>query len=162
MKRTATCVASSDEESLVGCPKRRCIEKYYRDNPSLPVYEMSKRLRNYSVSDLLNILIERFSIEDKICCVTPTNVEHNCTFVVDQSCLKDPDDIKADDNGSWKNNGIHYTVVSWKNKKANILLRNSSSCKKHTLGSSEFLVERTYFTNKAHPDFKKLIIRVKG
>ena len=63
---------------------------------------MSKRLRNYSVSDLLNILIERFGIEDKICCVTPTNVEHNCTFVVDQSCLKDPDDIKTDDNGSWK------------------------------------------------------------
>jgi hypothetical protein len=110
----------------------------------------------------LDIVVEKSGIEDKVCHITPTNVEHNCTFIVDRSYLKDPDDIKADDGGSWKNNGVRYTIVSWRNKKATIISRNTSVCKQHTLTRSEFLIERTYYANKGHPDFRKIITIVKG
>ena len=39
------------------------------------------------------------------------NVEHNHTFLVDQSKLKSQSDLKADDCGSWKNNGVSCVVI---------------------------------------------------
>ena len=76
------------------------------------------------------ILMEKENIKDKICQITPCNVEHNVTFVVDRSHFKNLDDIKADDCGGWHNNGIRYSVVSWKDKKAIVVARSTSTCKK--------------------------------
>ena len=40
----------------------------------------------------------------KICTAQPLRVQHNCTFIVDLSKLKDIADVKCNDLGSWKNN----------------------------------------------------------
>ena len=42
-----------------------------------------------------------------MCKTTPRAIQHNVTFLVDRKHLKHEDDIKSDDMGAWRNNGVH-------------------------------------------------------
>ena len=45
--------------------------------------------------------------ESNICKTTPCVIQHNVTFLVDRKHLKHEDDIKSDDMGAWRKNGVH-------------------------------------------------------
>ena len=45
--------------------------------------------------------------EGSMCKTTPRAIQHNVTFLVDRKHLKHEDDIKSDDMGAWRNNGVH-------------------------------------------------------
>ena len=58
------------------------------------------------------LLVDRKFNDSLICKIAPVNFEHNCTFIVDQSKLKQSSDICADDCGVWRNNGVRPCVVT--------------------------------------------------
>ena len=126
------------------------------------MYQQNAGIRTYGMTELFMILMEKENIKDKICQITPCNVEHNVTFVVDRSHFKNLDDIKADDCGGWRNNGIRRSVVSWKDKKAIVVERSTFTCKKVMLKSSQFLVERSYYVHRTEGDFGKVISTIQG
>ena len=69
----------------------------------------------------------------------PVIIEHICTFVVDQSQLAHAHDVRADDCGVWKNNGMRPCVVTWDSKDAAIVARGAKQCKECQK------MNRTYF-----------------
>lgn len=98
----------------------------------------------------------------QICNIVPVNIEHNCTFVVNQSRLAHPDDIRADDCGVWKNNGVRPCVVTWKNKEATIVARGAKKCRAYTMKSADFVIQRTYFVHNSYEDFRRVISVIEG
>ena len=66
-------------------------------------------------------------IEGKVCKTVPINIENNCTFLVDSSMLKSVDDIRSDDCGVWRNNGVRPCLVHWKDKTATVIERGIKS-----------------------------------
>jgi len=77
--------------------------EHYQGNRSLPVYEHRKK--GYCKEQIAEILYDP-SLDNKfICSIHPVLVEHNASFVLDLSKLKDRNDVGADDLGTWKCSG---------------------------------------------------------
>ena len=51
--------------------------------------------------------------EGNICKTTPRAIQHNVTFLVDRKHIRHEDDIKSDDMGAWRNNGVHKYDLPW-------------------------------------------------
>ena len=126
------------------------------------MFERNAGIRTYASKDIFDILIDRVDVEGKICCSVPINVEHNCTFVVDTSKLKCNDDVRSDDCGVWRNNGVRPCIVSWKKGDATVLARGATKCRKYQKNENEYYLERTYFVHKKHGDFRKIITTIRG
>ncbi len=67
-------------------------------NPSLPVYEYPKK--GYSSEQVVDILMRPLLSDELLCATHPVSVQHNVSFVVDLSKLKDRNDVRADDLGA--------------------------------------------------------------
>ena len=80
-------------------------------------------LHTYNVADIVQALLSISSDDSRICHRTPTNVEHNCTFIIDRSKLRSPADITADDSRSWKNNGVRNVLIHVANSDVTIVAR---------------------------------------
>ena len=123
-------------------PFRRCT--FYRDNKSLPVYEWNSPLHTYNVTDIAQAILTISTDDSRIFHRAPTNVEHNCTFLIDQSKLRSPADIKADDSGSWKNNGVCNVVILISNSDVSIVARGKD-IKNNRLSKNIYSHEVTTF-----------------
>ena len=95
---------------------------FYHGNKSLPVLKWNRSLHTYKVNEIAQALLT-ISDDSKICHCTPTNVEHNCSFLIDRSKLASHADIKADDSGSWRNNGVRNVVIFVANGDVSIVSR---------------------------------------
>ena len=87
-------------------------EKFYNGIPTLPVYKWTKTNQHFSVEDLAQILLTKSVVSSQICVEQPCYVQRNAAFVVDLHKLKDPLDIKADENGTWIRKGSPVAYVS--------------------------------------------------
>ena len=114
------------------------------------------------MKETFSVLVDRQVDDCKICKIAPVNVEHNCTFIIDQSKLKHPGDICADDCGMWKNNGVRPCVVNWKNNDATITARGSGQCNKYEIKPDDYTIYRTYYIHKSYGDFRKVISIIHG
>ena len=82
--------------------------EFYDGNPQLPVFGHPNK--GYSSEQIVHILLDQ-SIDDQLICSTnPVYVHHNVSFIVDLSTLKNPNDVRADDLGSWKCTGSRTTT----------------------------------------------------
>lgn len=77
--------------------------EYYQGNRSLPVYEHRKK--GYCKEQIAEILCDPSLDKKFICSTHPVLVEHNVSFIIDLSKLKDRNDVRADDLGTWKCSG---------------------------------------------------------
>lgn len=75
----------------------------YNDNCQLPIF--GHPCKGYDIEHLTHILLDPFVDDELICSTNPIFVHHNVAFLVDLSRLKDPNDVRADDMGSWKCTG---------------------------------------------------------
>ena len=114
------------------------------------------------MKELFSLLVDRQLDSSKICNVTPSDIEHNCTFIVDQSKLEHAGDIRADDCGVWKNNGSRPCIVTWNNNNAIIVAHGTLSCKNHKMIPSQYHIVRTYFIHRSYKDFRKVISVIHG
>ena len=106
---------------------------------------------NETVELLLNC--EHYVERSKICTAQPLRVQHNCTFIVDLSSLKDTGDVKCDDLGSWKNNsykkfGFYIEDVDGYNLPKSVTAGKDSK-------DPEYALRREYF--QLCKDFRKRI-----
>lgn len=103
----------------------------------MPVYQWNKPNHTYKVYEIAQAILENSANDAKVCLRTPTNIQHNCTFLVDQSELRSRDDLKADDCGSWKNNGVRC-VVSIASGRVEVIAR------KRKLNPTRLKMDSTY------------------
>lgn len=80
-----------------------CSVEYYQENTRLPVYGHPRR--GYNSEEIVHILLDPIFADRLLSTTHPTSVEHNVSFVIDVGSLSNPNDVRADDLGSWKCTG---------------------------------------------------------
>ena len=83
-----------------------CRSKCYNDNPNLPVYEYTAS--RYNAQTIVEVLMNPEIPLDKITTTRPVSIQDNVVLIVDLSKLDKPEDIRADDVGSWHCNGKRF------------------------------------------------------
>ena len=71
---------------------------------------------------------------------------------------------QRNDNGSYKNHGSKYTLIQWKDcevGRSKVLPRNKAVLDMK-LNSTEYIIQKTWFTNKEAIDFTRRIYKVYG
>jgi len=139
------------------CRKKK--GQFYRDNKSLPVFKWNAH--TYDVSEIVDILLNTAASSNMVCVHTPNNIQHNCTFLVDQTKLKNAADLRADDSGSWKNNGVRCVIVAVMEEEVSIAARGKN-VKSVIMAQGQYLLTCTYFIHQACPDFRKIIFTLCG
>ena len=115
--------------------------------------------QHFSVEDLAQILLTKSVISSQICVEQPCYVQRNAAFVVDLHKLKDPLDIKADENGTWIRKGSPVAYVSiHKDKGVTSIFRRPKIGKY----SHHFKISRTYYRHSCSPDFFRIIAMAYG
>ena len=76
----------------------------YHDPATKSIPVLARPLQGLSVTQLFMLMIGTVPA-DRICHRKPTSVTYNSVFVVDLSCVRCLDDLRADDNGAWMHGG---------------------------------------------------------
>ena len=123
------------------------IERYH-GNQHLPVFTKdSIVLRPLEVMELL--VEKKGFLPSKVCTSQPLHVEHHRTFIVDLNSLKNKNDAKCDDMGSWKNNSSHKFYFEVRQSESGESLRVSPSNDKSD--KSNVILKREYFSLRHDP-----------
>jgi len=64
--------------------------------------------------------------------------------------------LKADDCGSWKNNGVRAAVISIASGEASVTAKEKEA-KSYKIKNEQYLLTHNYFTYRASEDFRKII-----
>ena len=107
----------------------------------------------------MTIILGKYDSE-VLCTSPPINVSYNVTFLVDTRKLRKPNDLKCDNMGTWRNNGVRKKRVFVKfdchNNTATVDL--SADSDDHNL----YTLKRSYHKNKLSEDVKKIIAVLEG
>jgi hypothetical protein len=76
---------------------------YLHGNINIPIFD--KTSSGYSARAIIELLLDKSLPQGKIATAQPVGVQNNHVFIVDVSKLNKPEDIQADDLGSWICNG---------------------------------------------------------
>ena len=115
---------------------------------------------NYSVEDAISLF---FSVSaDKICTAQPTGCSFSATFVVDLSKLSHRDDIRADDNGAWKNCGVRSTYCSVAFNGEGRVRRIKKIDKPSVMRNSIYCLKRTYWQHNEDTTFCRRLLELEG
>ena len=130
---------------------------YYDNDPELPIY--SKTSIGYSLSELVEILMNESVQESQVCRIQPLGVSRNCTFIMDLDEVS-VEDMRADDLGVWKSNGTRrsYFKLNRKHTSRPDFLSSRPSEK----GAGYFLIVRRYFVHQTYSKFRKCIVEIQG
>ena len=115
----------------------------------------------YNASDLVRILLDEKHRDGRVSRHQPLRVRQSKSFLVDTNNLDDPDDIKADDLGSWRNDGQHSRWV--KVNQVNEHVRSVKFCSgKPQNDPSTFCLHRNYYIHHSSNQFKRKIAYLTG
>ena len=100
----------------------------------------------------------------KIAIEKPVCVKKNCKIIIDTSNLGHRDDVLADDCGVWTSNGSPKVYFQQSDNDAGSFesVGRGTKVTKDTLVEPWFVVQRSYYSNKDAPDFKKVVSTLKG
>ena len=97
--------------------------------------------------------------EGNICKTTPCAIQHIVTFLVDRKHLKHEDDIKSDDMGAWRNNGVHkYRFAMDEEGDLYQLDEDDLPVSNWAI----YRLKRLHYKNKSCPDLKKHFYVIQG
>lgn len=89
--------------------------------------------------------------EEMVCTEMPISCRTSATFLLDTSCFQHAEDVKADDNGSFRNQGRKMEVVEIDEEgEASKLEENPSALK-----PGQFKLSRTYWVHSSNSSFKR-------
>lgn len=97
--------------------------------------------------------------EGSMCKTTPRAIQHNVTFLVDRKHLKHEDDIKSDDMGAWRNNGVHKYRFAM-DEEGDLYQRDEDDIP--VSHWAIYRLKRLYYKNKSSPDLKKHFYVIQG
>ena len=131
------------------------IERYH-GNQHLPVFTKDPTvLRPLEVMELL--VEKKGFLPSKVCTSQPLQVEHHRTFIVDLNSLKNINDVKCDDMGSWRNNSSHKFYFKVRKSESDESLRVSPSDYKSD--KNNVILKREYFSLR-HDHFNDVRKRI--
>ena len=99
-------------------------------------------------------------LPDKVCTCKPTSVTYSSVFVVDLSCVKSIDDLRADDNGAWLHSGKPRRKYKVKFDSSNREIVSATVVNKESNSDDEYTLVRIYHHHKATPEFQRHICYV--
>ena len=133
-----------------------CVQiNFLHDKNELPIYcQSTKMLQTHEcISTLLSAKLDKAAI----CTQTPFSVEINSVFVVDLNHLHSPKDILCDDMGVWKWGGS-YRKWCEVDDDGTVSVLNEKSLSVVNC----YRVWKRYYSLKASPDVKRLIVMLEG
>ena len=114
-----------------------------------------------NAEELIRILLEKKRHEGRVCDKQPLRIRETKAFVVDTDKLRSPDDLKADDLGSWKNDGQHSRWFKVGTEDGKVLRVEFCSGKPKN-DSSAYCLHRHYFVHHSTQAFKRKIVYLTG
>lgn len=129
---------------------------YYRD--CLPIY--AKQDNVLKPFEIFDAVLNTDPASQVVCKIKPVGVCDAAIFLVDISKLKHPNDLKADDMGSWIHKGkpVRYFDIDQSLEGEYAM---AAKCNKND-GDSVYKLTRIYYHNKSTPEFRKTIFYVHG
>ena len=103
----------------------------------------------YSADELVRILLDKQRHNGLVSQQQPLRIQESKVFLVDTSELGDPEDIKADDLGSWKNDGQHSRWAKVKQVNGSVRLVEFCSGKPRNDPSS-YCLHRHYYVHHSN------------
>ena len=129
--------------------------EYYHNNQCLPVYEHPRK--GYSCEEIVKILLNPMFRNDLLCSVHPVLVENNISFVIDLTKLKDPNDVRFDELGTWKCTGSRCLEVAVKLGDTDCQVVDKSSPNAMIVN-----VRRQHHVHGTDPDMHRMIAFLEG
>ena len=132
----------------------------YDGDVNLPVFSRihAGQKRLFTVEDTVKCLLHPRLNENYICKQVPISISHNACFIVDGSKLGDPDDVKCDDMGMWKNNGVDTTHLQVKVNAARVV--SVTKCQPNSRGTH--ILKRTYRVHGTDESPRKITATIYG
>ena len=134
----------------------RLIGSPYQNNEETPVFRWTSEL--LSAQSAVQVLLA--PIDDAtVSTATPRAVCDNVVFLVDVSKLGNEGDIKCDDLGAWRNNGVHRQKFCMDDEGSLFAIDDDD------VPPTDWVIyhlRRSYFENKSSPDLKKYLFAVQG
>ena len=125
----------------------------------IPVFESG--LVKYTALELVKILLDENQNKNYVCKKQPLRITQSKVFLIDTSNLDDPDDLKADDLGSWRNDGQHSQWVKVTKKGCSV--KKVELCSGKPQGDPKgYCLHRHYFVHHSTSQFKRKIIYLTG
>ena len=115
----------------------------------------------YSADELVRILLDKQRHNGFVSQQQPLRIQESKVFLVDTSELGVPEDIKADDLGSWKNDGQHSRWAKVKQVNGSVRLVEFCSGKPRNDPSS-YCLHRHYYVHHSNNQFKRKIVWLSG
>ena len=129
--------------------------EYYHGNISLPVYGHPRR--GYNCEEIVHILLDPVFTDGLLSTTHPVSVEHNVSFVIDLNSLSNPNDVRADDLGSWKCTGSRRLTFMLKFGPATCHIVGSTSTSGTGSGGSQVQIRRQYHVHGTDSDLHRMI-----
>ena len=137
------------------------FSKYYRKNKKIPVFAYDKK--GFIPEEALQLIsgVSRKHSAD-VCTDHPVGCMMNATFLVDTSKLQHPQDIKADDLGTFKNNRVQhrYCFATADKDDGNELITQRLPVRHSECRPGHYDVKVTYWVHSSHNDFKRRLYQV--
>ena len=93
--------------------------------------------------------------------ICPTLVQCNASFVVNMENVKNPLNLRADDNGVWVHNGVHTLWLAVrKSRKFEIPSRGPKPAMHINSSAKLYYMKKSYHYLKTSPDFRRLIVTI--
>ncbi|KAK3726557.1 hypothetical protein QZH41_001960 [Actinostola sp. cb2023] len=148
---SSSCIDESDQESVESFRQRG---EFYNGDKRTPVYQWTPKILT---SEKAVIILLCPIDQEVLATAPPRHVEHNCIFVVDLSQLANKEDVKCDDLGTWRNNGLKTRCYVVDEEGTPKTVDDDDVLP----GETTYTLKRQYYKNKSSPDLKKYMFSLK-
>ena len=76
--------------------------EYHLENQKLPVWEKCAHYKEYPTSEVVKLLLGKDVPANRVCSLVPTCVQSSIGFIVSMKAVKDPKDLRAEENWVWE------------------------------------------------------------
>ena len=122
---------------------------------NLPIFEQTTD--HYTAKGIIELLDTELS-HSKIATIQPTGVQDNLVFIVDISKLDKPEDVRADDLGSWVCNGKRRLQCAVNDQGRVVDIFSKYQPKKQHL----FTLVKRYYKHATAGDYRRTIAEIYG
>ena len=133
----------------------------YHDPETKRLPVLSRTASGLGVTQLFTLTIGSVP-PSKICTRKPTSITYSSVFVVDLTCVKSIDDLRADDNGVWLHSGKprRKYKVEFDSSRKEIISATVVNKDSNSEESDVYTLVRIYHRHKATPEFQRHICYV--
>ena len=133
-----------------------CEDYYDPESSTLPI--LARATEGLGVTRLLTLMIGSVP-PDRVCKRKPTGITLNGVFVVDLTCIRRLEDLRADDNGVWVHGGKprRQYLVEFDECHCQVVSATPLDSDEGVVKENVFTLIRLYHRHKATPQFQRRI-----